>query len=71
MNRNARRLEAIKRRKFTNLLREQEKDTGGSGTGGEFDKRIQDKRETIETRMVNVRGKRMERCNNRRKKTSM
>ena len=69
MNRNARKLEAIKRRKLMNLLREQEKETVGSGTGAKFDKL--DKRESIETRMDNVRSKRRERCKNRRKKTSM
>ena len=65
MNRNARKLEAIKRRKLTNLLREQEKDTMGSGTGGKLDKRIRDRRESIEsieTRMDNVRSEGRERC---------
>ena len=68
MNRNARRSEAIKRRKLTNLLREQEKDTVGTRAGLKFDKRIQDKRESIETIMDNVRSKRRERCKIRRKK---
>ena len=68
MNRNARRLEAIKRRKLTNMLREQENDTVGTVAGLKFDKRIQDKRESIETIMDNVRSKRRERCKNRRKK---
>ena len=71
MNRNSRRLEVINKRKLTNVLREQEKDTVGTGTGGKFDKRMQDKRESIETRMDNVRGKRRERSKNRRKNEYM
>ena len=67
MNRNARKLEAIKKGKVTNLLKEQEKNTVGSGTGWAFDKRIWDSKESIETRIDNVRSKRRERCKNGRK----